>query len=270
MKQKDEIRVDRDGDSSVEPEYPIRPPESPKEKKRPWKKMDKRPPVPPKKLRTCNTGQHQPAEQSTSSRPPSKTKSKKGNEGTRERQIYKIFGDHHNLQALWNAINFPLHASVDTYLQYSAQFYAIIDRLRGIDVLMYIDLPYRPIDYPVLHLGAVNTDGDGSCLFYSIWKQLFPHRETIDIAKFTRRIMLYHIYKDEQHFRQLQRQFGFERIYQDYVNEIKGLHPFCGDFALLALADLLNRPIYYYQSFLTFLLFSYKYITLTLEFRRIS
>ncbi|XP_065058005.1 uncharacterized protein LOC135685854 isoform X1 [Rhopilema esculentum] len=204
MKRKDEIRVDRDGDSSVEPEYPMRPPESPKDKKnskRPWKKMDRHPPVPPKKPKTCNAGQKEPAEQSTSSRPPSKTKkSKKGNEGTRERQISEIFGDHHNLQALWNAINFPLHASVDTYLQYSAQFDAIIDILRGIDVLMYIDLPYRPIDYqqqvllhPVLqgYLRAVKTVGDGSCLFYSIWKQLFPHRETIDIAKFMRQITLY-------------------------------------------------------------------------------
>ncbi|XP_065054148.1 uncharacterized protein LOC135682959 isoform X4 [Rhopilema esculentum] len=115
-----------------------------------------------------------------------------------------------------------------------------------------IDYGQQDLLHPVVqeYLRAAKTSGDGSCLFYSIWKQLFPHPETVEIATFMRQITLYHIYKHEEHFRQLQREVGFQFTYDDYVNEIKGLYTYCGDMALLALADVLNRPIYSYQSFL--------------------
>ena len=106
--------------------------------------------------------------------------------------------------------------------------------------------------HPVMqsYLIAVRTVGDGNCLFHSIWKQLFPkQQENVDTARFMRQITLYTIYKNENLYRRIVSALGFDYNLNDYVRNIMQIGSYCGDLALTALADALNRHIYCYNSF---------------------
>ena len=98
---------------------------------------------------------------------------------------------------------------------------------------------------------AAHTVGDGNCLFHSIWKQLFPRQDENSVtARFMRQITLYVIYKDENRYREMVAALGYNYSYDDYLRDIQQMGCYCGDLALLALADALNRPIYCYNSFI--------------------
>ena len=106
--------------------------------------------------------------------------------------------------------------------------------------------------HPVMHsyLMAVHTVGDGNCLFHSVWKHLFPEQhETADSARFMRQITLYTIYKKESFYRGFVSALGYDYNLNDYVRNIMQMGSYCGDLALTALADALNRHIYCYNSF---------------------
>ena len=100
------------------------------------------------------------------------------------------------------------------------------------------------------YLMTVHTVGDGNCLFHSVWKQLFPEQQnTADSARFMRQITLYTIYKNESFYRGIVSALGYDYNLNDYVPNIMQMGSYCGDLALSALADALNRHIYCYNSF---------------------
>ena len=101
------------------------------------------------------------------------------------------------------------------------------------------------------YLVAVNTLGDGNCLFHSIWKQLFPqHLEDTHTAKFMRQVTLYVLYKDEHRYRQMVTALGYTYSFDQHVADIQHMGRYCGDLALSALSRALTRPIYCYNSFM--------------------
>ena len=164
------------------------------------------------------------------------------------------------LNEIWQSFDLPLDASKETYIvQHREQFEAILDILRNRDVAMFqpgymhADHYQQSLLHPVMqtYLMAAHTVGDGNCLFHSIWKQLFPQQEeNPDTARFMRQITLYVIYKDENRFREMVAALGYNYSFDQYLRDIGQMGCYCGDLALSALADAVNRPIYCYNSFM--------------------
>ena len=118
---------------------------------------------------------------------------------------------------------------------------------------MLIDHTQQQLLHPLMqpYLVAVNTLGDGNCLFHSIWKHVFPDRqEDAHTAKVMRQLTLYAIYKDEPRYRQMVTALGYNYTCHQYLADIQHMGTYCGDLALLALSDALTRDIYCYTSFI--------------------
>ena len=118
---------------------------------------------------------------------------------------------------------------------------------------MIIDQYQNQLLHPVMqtYLLAVQTLGDGNCLFHSIWKQLFPQlTEDANTAQFMRQSTLYVIYRNENRYRQMVNSLGYKYTFQQYLNDIQQVGRFCGDLALSALSEALGRHIYCYTSFI--------------------
>ena len=169
-----------------------------------------------------------------------------------------LFANHSNISNIWQRlrIQLPLAATREQYLEHGAEFEELRNIMLSLDVLMFdlsimqIDVSQQHLLHPVVqqYLAAAHTIGDGNCLFYSIWKQLFPSAESVDCAVFIRPITLYNIHKHEQHFRR--HAGGFQYSYERYISDIATMGAYCGEFSLLSLADWFNRPIYSYESFI--------------------
>ena len=164
------------------------------------------------------------------------------------------------LNEIWQSFDLPLDASKETYIvQHREQFEAILDILRNRDVAMFqpgymhADHYQQSLLHPVMqtYLMAAHTVGDGNCLFHSIWKQLFPQQEdNPHTARFMRQITLYVIYKDENRYREMVAALGYNYSFGQYLRDMGQMGCYCGDLALSALADAVNRPIYCYNSFM--------------------
>ena len=122
----------------------------------------------------------------------------------------------------------------------------LLDRNR-----MQVDDHYQRELHPAMqtNLYPVDTLGDGNCLFYSIWKQFFNARDNGDLAKFIRLLVLYRFYEHEVMYRAYAEIDGF-RSFEDYVKDCRRNYTFAGDLHIKAMADIFNRPIYSYRSFL--------------------
>ena len=225
MKQKDEIKA-VDGKDNADFLYPTRE-HKPIEKKRKLSKVSSDT-VPPKKRKVKNQ--------------------------VVSKSFTDIFYHQSNIADIWQTISIPLNATKEKYLQFSPAFEEIRNIMINIDVLT-LDLSVMEYDFfqaPKLHpliqqyLKAVVTRGDGNCLFYSIWKQLFPRPESSACASFMRKITMYNIYKNEAYFRRQDNSNSFDT----YVNRIVNMGTYCGEFSLLSLADWFNRAIYVYASFI--------------------
>ena len=72
-----------------------------------------------------------------------------------------------------------------------------------------------------------------------------PQRqEDSTTATFMTQITLYVIYKKEHRFRQMVSALGYNYSFQQYLTDMQHLGRFCGDLALAALSEAMNRQIY--------------------------
>ena len=192
-----------------------------------------------------------------------------------------IFPTFPHIADLWRSIDLPLNATRHSYIvDHRQNFEVILDILNSIDVALFDSMSMIPdqhqqnLLHPILqsYLIAVETLGDGNCLFHSIWKQLFPcQQETAAIAKFMRQLTLFVIYNDEVRYRQMVTALGYIYSFDQYLMDIRQIGRFCGDLALSALSDALHRPIYCYNSFIndatgTFFFDDYDFDALTAAF----
>ena len=100
------------------------------------------------------------------------------------------------------------------------------------------------------YLAASTTFGDGNCLFYSIRKLISTKQENTTIAKFLRLMAIYTIYKDEEYYRQLVNIDANTDQYTRDLRDIYQMNSYCGDTAMLVMANVMDRPIYVYRTFI--------------------
>ena len=118
---------------------------------------------------------------------------------------------------------------------------------------MHADQCQQILLHPVMqtYLMAAHTVGDGNSLFHSIWKQIFPRQEeNLDTARFMQQITLYIIYRDYYWYRNMVAASGYNYCFDHYLRDTEQIGCYCGDLALSALNDAVNRPIYCYNSFI--------------------
>ena len=131
----------------------------------------------------------------------------------------------------------------------------IILRARDIRVFdsnnMTVDAYQQHHLHPILqgHLKAIPTLGDGNCCFYSIWKQTFRQQEGREAAYLMRLLTLYIIYRDHDRYLDIARQQHIQ-LETEVIERINTMNSYCGEVALIAIADAFNRPIYSYATFI--------------------
>ena len=125
---------------------------------------------------------------------------------------------------------------------------------------MTVDLYQQRVLHPVLqgHLKAIPTLGDGNCCFYSIWKQTFRQQESKEAAYLMQLLTLYIIYRDYDRYLEIAEHQRIN-LQTEVIDRINTMNSFCGEVALIAIADAFNRPIFSYASFLNEATGNYRY-----------
>ena len=124
---------------------------------------------------------------------------------------------HVQTYVLGRMFSVTLASNACDFITHSASFELFIDKLRHLPVRMLSNVCYadKADDWlrinrfwqqqlhPAMQqtLIAVKTRGDGNCLFYSTWLQLFEGHKNFAVARGMRLIILYKLQKDEARLR---------------------------------------------------------------------